>query len=211
MSVWALLEVRRLLPSKELETRIEGGIDWLLVKKDLSMGGWVPNPERNKNVEGFPGLTSHAVYVLLLAWPDFKSRRVAGGLDDVREDYVQWLAGAAIPPRKLEFDSRPVSDNDRTHDSDRYLHRSPRMVESSTFLWYPWTVMACKELEVVHASISKTMPFPGCVRLAVRAEEAIKFANLEPFAYATAEHLLAIDRLAGLSLESSKPTQTTRR
>lgn len=204
MSVWALLEVRRLQPSEAVDTRIERGIDWMLLKHDASVGGWVPNPSREKNLEGFPGLTSHTLYVLLLAWPDFKNRLVTGGFDDVLAQYVQWLAGAEIPPRKLEFGTRPVTDNDRMHDSDRYLYKSPRMVESSTFLWYPWTVMACKELERVHSSISSIKMFPGCDRLAVRAEEAAKFATTEPFTYATAEHLLAIDRLAGLSLEWRK-------
>jgi hypothetical protein len=82
------------------------------------------------------------------------------------------------------------------------------MVESSTFLWFPWSVLACLELDKARHDIPSISMYPGCERLALRVNEAIKFASAEPFIYATAENLLAIDALAGLSL-STTPVEPT--
>jgi hypothetical protein len=201
MAVWALLEVRRALNTEANDEYIKAGIDWLLQKSSLPQGGWVPNPDRRTQLESFPGLTAQVIFVLLQAPQEFDHLLLKGNFDGVLTEFSKWLAGEKVPLSSHSLLSRPISNNDRSHDSDRYLPRSKFMVESSTFLWYPWSLLACVELAMGADKRMEVDNFPGCQRLAARVNELIQFSHDEPISYVTAESLMAIDRLAARPVE----------
>jgi hypothetical protein len=204
MSVWALVEARQLTGSRENDEFIKRGINWLVLHYDEKIGGWVPNPDRKKQLDSFPGLTAHVLFVLTKAKPDFDSLLKGSEYENALSAFAKWLDGRALPLQKETFLNRSIRSNDRTHDSDRYLPRSPNMVEQSTFLWYPWTVGLCavlRERDVV----TRTRPaetWTRCEPINARVNELIKFANDDPFAYVTAESLLAVNLLVAQLQES---------
>ena len=69
-------------------------------------------------------------------------------------------------PDRTEFTTRAVGENDRLHNSDRYVSSAPEAtsqagcncppfaIEGSTFLWYPWSLAAARALSV-ERSLSK--------------------------------------------------------
>ncbi|WAC71688.1 hypothetical protein OU995_19155 [Roseateles sp. SL47] len=200
MSLWALLEIQRVAPSDALKQPIQDGLRWMLTNADMQTGGWRPSPFQRNKLEGFPGLAAKAIYVLLLAVPDHKALLVDGGFGDILTAFDHWLAGEEIPPRQLSFTTRSLSDNDRMHDADRYLYRSPRMLEGTTHLWFAWAALACKARERDADQFPDVKTFPGCGRLAVRVNEAVQFVTSETSSYVASENLLALDAIAELSL-----------
>jgi len=197
MALWALIEGKR-HPEMgrrvgfEYDDAIRSGIRWLLARYDSQLKSWVPNPERAKQTESFPGLTAQILYVLERAGPDFDFR---GDLayERAHRDFVQSIEGSGQNP-SLVLATRPASDNERTHDSDRYLRRSKFMVESSTYLWLPWSLAVCSQVgsrgsvNKVEGSVTKR----GCALLLGRVHDLIRFARDDPFAYVMAESLFAV-------------------
>jgi hypothetical protein len=194
MALWALIEAKK---HPEIGKRtgtayneaIKGGIRWLLARYDNQREGWVPNPERTKQTDSFPGLTAQVLYVLGRARPEF------GFL--VQEDPTYNRARQAlIKSIGSTLASRPANSNDRTHDSDRYLPHSKFMVESSTFLWFPWSIAFCSQLSVQSEAemAERKAATRGCTMLLGRINELIKFARDDPFAYVMAESLFAINQ-----------------
>jgi hypothetical protein len=226
MAVWALVEARKLKILKDAEQpahdqAIQNAIRWLLTTYNADRQSWVPNPERKRQLDSFPGLSAQVLFVLSKAQPDF------GYLLDGDETYKR--AGLAFlsatqgstTERAHDPRRRSVSNNDRTHDSDRYLWRSPYMVEGSTFLWFPWSLAYCAQcLEKSPAEVKVQNAARGiCKLLLGRVNESIGFAKSDPFAYVMAESLLAINlylRSAGAvpaskgSLDAAVPVSTRR-
>lgn len=193
MVTWALIEARHALADLGRDEYIKGGITWLLAHQSAAWGGWVPNPDRKAQLESFPGLTAHVIYVLLQAPSDFQYLLVEKSFPEVLTEFSRWLAGGEVPLAQYTMASRPVSSNDRSHDSDRYLPRSMFMVESSTFLWYPWTLNACLALAGGAALRLDVAEFNGCQLLDGRINDLVVFARDEPSSYVTAESLFALN------------------
>lgn len=198
MALWALVEA-----SKHPEIRkrtgitfddsIKGGIQWLLANYDKGLGGWSPNPGRARQTDNFSGLTGHVLYVLSRAMPDFEVMlKMDQSYNDAQHAYLTTMVeGSTFSPSLI---SRPAGNNDRTHDSDRYLTGSKFMIESSTFLWFPWALSLCAELKQREPTAEPDRGYAkrGCAALAGRVNDLIKFARNDPFAYVMAESLLAI-------------------
>jgi len=197
MAVWALTEVRQALNTPEYDANIRGGMTWLLVHKQSTWGWWVPNPGRSSQSTGqldsFPGLTAQVIFILLRTPKQFSYLLAENGFRSVLADFQEWLNGAPVPPSNINLLRRRIGENDRMHDSDRYLAHSKYTIEPSTFLWYPWAVAACRELpDNVLASFA-VENLHGCDRLSSRINDLVAFARDEPFSYVTAESLFAVD------------------
>jgi len=90
---------------------------------------------------------------------------------------------------------RSISENDQPHDMESYLDAcNVGTAESSTFLWYPWTLALAAT-----AAADKDLPIPvqrqagKMLRsLTPRLGELQRFANQNEAVYPTAEALLAI-------------------
>jgi len=193
MSTWALLEAKRLSKSDHYDEFIAGGVTWLLQHYSGEVGGWVPNPDRKHQLDSFPGLSSQVLFVLRRAQPDFGHLVTSDHYEAALATFSRWLRGEAIALRKDTVLSRAISSNDRTHDSDRYLPRSKYMVESSTFLWYPWILSACTALTERDGKTKDIDRYAGCGTLRARVNELVKFVRDDPFTYVTAESLLAVE------------------
>jgi hypothetical protein len=198
MAVWALAEARRWGAFDERsvsvgDVAIEKGIRWLLSTYAVELQSWVPNPGRPAQLETFPGLTAQVLYVLGRAKPYVAF--LDGDANYVRARNAFLVPDTRVRAQQRDPRSRPVTSNDRTHDSDRYLSDSPRMVESSTFLWAPWSLAYCADslghalgdINVREATLTMCRTVTG------RVNELTRFAKDEPFIYVMAETLLAIN------------------
>ena len=199
MALWALIEARKSSQLIEImDTRyddnIKGGIRWLLSNYNYDLRSWVPNPERAKQIERFPGLTAQTLYVLELARPEFNFLLKSNSTYDAgRQAFFNSIEGDDLQATPA-LASRLASNNDRTHDSDRYLPGTKFTVEGSTFLWFPWTIALCaqsqlgEDVETTTEEIAKR----GCSRLLGRINNLVKFAREDPFTYVMAESLFAL-------------------
>jgi hypothetical protein len=157
MATWCFVEARRSpslqsMVSSRYDGNIERGINWLLLNYDAKLG-WVPNPTRKPQSERFLGLDAQVLYVVSRAEHDFSSFLNAQATHTAKKDFLDFLDV-----------SRSLRTNDRMHDGDRYLMHasgSPATqsasavpcgcqftVESSTFLWYPWSLAAARALSM---------------------------------------------------------------
>jgi hypothetical protein len=197
--LWALVEARsqprlaRQLDATHDEA-IKKGLGWLLARFRPELSGWVPNPERSRQNEHFPGLTAQVLYVLGRARPLFPA--IVEPSDAYRNAWlalVRQLEGTAAGAPLLA--ARAARVNDRTHDSDRYLPRSKFMVEGSTFLWFPWVLAVCPQSASVPVlkDEERVRAASGCRALLGRVHELMSFAREDPFVYVMAETLLAIN------------------
>jgi hypothetical protein len=189
MSLWALLEARRLgTRYRQFDRNISAGIKWMLENYNAQTSGWVPNPDREKQLDSFPGLTAQVLYVLTLARPDFDYLITGSHYEEGLSLFSKWLEGD-VPPKQTEgFYTRRLSNNDQMHDSDRYLPRSKFFIEASSYLWYPWTFALCVVLQD-----SQPGKWSSCSGIYGRVHELIKFAREQPFTYVMAEGLFAIN------------------
>lgn len=195
VSLWALLEARRVLGPgpADRDLAIQNSMRWLLTTYHTEVQSWVPNPYRAQQSEAFPGLTAQVLFVLERARPDFAFILNGDGTyERARRDFVTLGKGksAGHDPR-----SRPVSSNDRTHDSDRYLRRSKFMVEGSTFLWFPWSLAYCSQTRRSPAMAKGDLEDMErhCATLEGRINELVQFAKRDPFAYVMAESLMSVN------------------
>jgi hypothetical protein len=157
MATWCLLEAdgAPALPStnrEQYEKPVHNGLTWLIsnYRRDL---GWVPNPNRKVQDEPFLGLSAQTLYVLVHAQTAPKY------------NYVSTLPNTSIAKTAFldftEFEQRPLGANNRLHDGDRYMRRAatsasapvptscpPFTIESSTFLWFPWSLALTRALAV---------------------------------------------------------------
>jgi hypothetical protein len=194
MTVWAVLEAKRRKIFDDRDSRTyndaaEKGIRWLLGMYNPYLQSWVPSPTRPGQLESFPGLTAQVLFVLGRAKPYFPFLDRDPNYERAEKAFLVPEARKALPVQDPR--SRPVASNDRTHDSDRYLSNPAHMVESSTYLWAPWSLAFCAEAHPGTNLLEDTRNMCGAV--IGRANELISFAEDEPFIYVMAESLLAIN------------------
>jgi hypothetical protein len=200
MSVWAMVEAQK---SPALRDRLKGkydasiraGMTWILTNYNKELASIVPNPERAKQIDAFPGLTAQVLYVMERARPEhgFALQNEPNyGL--MRKSFINSLETSTAKKGGTALLLRDVSSNDRIHDSDRYLPRSTRTVESSTFLWLPWTLAFCSTIKDYKDDASDDLGrvTNGCNKLGARANDLIRFAKEDPFVYVMAECLFAL-------------------
>src|SRR5439155_190080 len=162
--------------------------DWLLANWDVGVGGWSPNPSL-RTTESFPGLTAQTLYVLELVSKEkaFSYIQKDATFNTARSTFIKFAAGE-IPSQESLW-RKDISQNQRLHDSDRYLEGQPYTAEQMTFLWYPWTVAVMNEFRNDSAlqtsdQITAAHIFHSLMR---RINGYWRFAQRDPVIYPSAE------------------------
>ncbi len=122
------------------DENIRSGINWLL--RSYKEGqGWVPNPNRTGQKGRFDGLTAHVLFALSLAEtvPEFAYVKDDQNYRAARKEF---LSHKDIAQRSIE------KDNSSIPDADTALENTEFMGEGSTFLWFPWTLLALTQLSL---------------------------------------------------------------
>lgn len=221
MAVWCLLEAHR---SPEMAsvatgygTQIRDGFSWLLnrfsatnAREDHLPLGWVPNPFRANQQETVIGLNAQVLFVV-------QAVTQTPGFQDLRS-HPQFLAAIdAFLARENQLASVDIAHNHRLHDSDRYLPQAsatisvgndesvcscPVTIEGSTFLWYPWSFAAAKNLSVDSTLSEDRQKAAARIadRLLGRLSESAEFVSKE-LNYVTGEFLVCLlpARIRGLT------------
>lgn len=199
MALWAIVEAKNnpIIAERignKYDQSIRDGIRWLLSNYNQENQSWVPNPERKHQKDCFPGLTAQALYVLERTRSGFGALLSSDGtLEVARRNFINVLE-KGHPPNLIALTLRSAQQNDRTHDSDRYLPRSSSMVEGSTFLWFPWALALCGETGNGRTwKIDDIPEIRGCTQILERVNDLTHFAHEDPFTYVMAESLFAIN------------------
>lgn len=139
MAVWSYVEAEKVPALRErlgpaYQSRLRNGIQWLLSAYDRN-NGWVPNPNRKDQVDQFPGLTAHVLFVL--------SRAEAADPTLASEDVLREAKSAFLKQRDLVN----LSVTSYTAVTSGDVHLTPEFTaEGMQFLWYPWAISAYKSL-----------------------------------------------------------------
>ena len=144
MALWALVEARAepLLSASigdRYDESIRRGVNWLLVHRNADPPGWVPNPTRGNVHETFPGLTAQALFVLARA--DKVNSSFINSRSAYKDAKQAFLKSLQVPSCVSKLDTR-------TPDVDVHLRPTDRVLEGSTFLWFPWTVATLSDFTV---------------------------------------------------------------
>lgn len=209
MAVWALVEARNnaLLSGKAgwtYDQNIKNGVRWLLRNRQTSragVSGWWPNPTTTNQNGSFVGLTAHVLYVLQRAKEEFPFLVANDDLESARADFLHTALVGGGGRKGLAH--RPVEQNDRPHDADRYLQGvDDFQAESSTFLWYPWSLAAAVTMmDDPTLSASERDDARRLVKILIRRSgDLTRFVQADEAVYPAAENLFAI----GLYLHSEK-------
>jgi hypothetical protein len=199
MAIWALAEAEQngdIVKGHEESYRaaLTSGAKWLLASHTTGsegFSGWWPNPSVKTLVGSYPGLTSQALFILSEAK---KSHSFIGADPKYKEAIGDFIKVALDGGDNFEpLTKRRIIDNEKAHDSDRYLEDREETSEQSTFLWYPWTIALAANLdhdtlltESQHERLRSLLS-----RLMARSQEAESFARRDEVIYPTAEILFA--------------------
>lgn len=154
MALHALLEARR-EPSVGRDERwaydqsIRRGVDWLLQKYTTSAEGaegWFPNPTLASQTGECLPLTAHAMLTLQMAYRDLGPSADQPRFERARSAFLnQALTGAA---QQASTARRPFNVVCQLRDVDTHLAGAgDYRLEPSTYIWYPWTLIAVTELK----------------------------------------------------------------
>src|SRR5262249_29033447 len=113
------------------DDNIRRGVSWLLVHQNQNPKGWIPNPSRENVHEAFPGLTAQVLFVLARA--DKVDQRFVNSRSVYNAAKEAFLQSLQVPSCVSKLDTR-------VPDPDVHLRPTDRVLEGSTFLWFPWTV-----------------------------------------------------------------------
>jgi hypothetical protein len=144
MALWALVDARAepMLSASvgdRYDESIRRGVNWLLVHRNPDPPGWVPNPTRGNVRETFPGLTAQVLFVLARA--DKVNSSFVNSRSAYKEAKEAFLKSLQLPSCVSQLDTR-------TPDVDVHLRPTDRVLEGSTFLWFPWTVATLSDFTV---------------------------------------------------------------
>jgi len=207
MALWGLVEARdtQLVSSSSewhYDDNIRRAANWLLnhrVRDADGNPGWSTNPVITRPARIMPGLTGHALFVLARAAKDFP---YIAGQPEYREARSDFLRLSAAGSKSYEpVSARAVSANDQGHDSDRYFTDLAKVfpqwaqfrAESSTFLWYPWTMAAAlmTEADGSASDSERKMASKIVKHLSQRSGDVAEFAGSDNSIYPTAELAIA--------------------
>ncbi len=190
MALWALVEARSepmlsTTVGRHYDDNIRRGVSWLLVHRNRTPAGWVPNPLRENVREGFPGLTAQVLFVLARADqadPTFVNSR--GEYNDAKTEFLGCLD---TPTCASKLDTR-------VPDVDVHLRPPERVLEGSTVLWYPWTVATLSDLTLDPDLTTDARKMADRFRddLLSRHEEVIQGLGVG-LTYALSENLIAVE------------------
>jgi hypothetical protein len=207
VAVWALVELRRgeLCAERcaEVDGAIRAGVNWLLKTYEDGVNSWVPRPGRGGNLEGFPGLSGQAIYVLERARP-IVGDLLSAEYQDYRRQYFKSFDTPPDPTHPA-LRNRNAGDNDRTPDGDLALPGKGVLLEGSTFLWFPWALAACSiQADMKASADDAALIARSCSHLGGRLNDLVHFAKSEVFVYIMAESLLTL-RLQMGSAPAARP------
>jgi hypothetical protein len=144
IALWALVEARSepMLSGsvgKRYDDSIRRAVSWLLVHRNQAPSGWIPNPGRENVREGFPGLTAQVLFVL------GQADKTESSFVNSRIEYIdakmKFLDCLSTTQCASKLDTR-------VPDADVHLRPTNRVLEGSTFLWFPWTVATLSDLTI---------------------------------------------------------------
>jgi hypothetical protein len=190
IALWAFLDARSepLLSAnvgKRYDDNIRRAVSWLLVHQNHSAPGWIPNPVRENVRETFPGLTAQVLFVLARADQvdqSFVNSRVA--YDDAKMAFLDCLSAPTCASRL----------DTRVPDADVHLRPTDRVLEGSTFLWFPWTLATVSDLTLDQDLTADARKTADRFRdeLLSRHEEITEGLGVA-LTYALGEHLICVD------------------
>lgn len=193
MALWALVEA---LESREVALAdraaaldsAKRAAQWLLNARNESVG-WYPNPQR-RQPGSFPGLTAQVLFVL---------DRAKGQVSFLRTSSVLAESAAAFASRG-DLVGRELIDNERLPDFDQHLVTIEHQLEGSTYLWFPWTVLALDRLrsDVELTPAVREGAEKRLLDLLERVDEIVEHVG-QGGTYELAEYLLALSEIGSSS------------
>lgn len=117
---------------------VRRGFNWLLQTYKPGQG-WVQNPTRTGQKDHFDGLTAQTLFVM---------SRAAGvpELSYLKNDQTYRIARQDFARNKPLATRSIEKENSSIPDADAAFHGSEFMAEGSTFLWFPWSLLALTEI-----------------------------------------------------------------
>jgi hypothetical protein len=191
MAIWAIAEAaspdlgifsQSELPA--LETSMRDAMEWLrdkAITDKSGIPGWKLNPSNPTGEEPFLGLAAQTLCII--------------GRLPIRLDLESQTKFTGMRKRLLaaadQWAGRHLRDNDRMHDADSYLYPTSKVIEPSTFLWYPWSVSLMRSLSEDPAMTPKQQAEAKkwLKRLRARAGEFGRVVSMD-YNYVGAEALL---------------------
>lgn len=143
ISLWTLVEARQSAAVNQRigsthDDQMRRAISWLLQTYRAGQG-WVQNPTRTGQKDRFDGLTAQAIFVLARAAdvPEFSFLKNDQTYRTAARDFV---SNKSLATRIVD------KDNSSIPDADVAFQGSEFMAEGSTFLWFPWSLVALTEI-----------------------------------------------------------------
>jgi hypothetical protein len=190
VALWTFLEARsESLLSASVGTRyddnIRRAVSWLLVHHNHSAPGWIPNPTRENVRELFPGLTAQVLFVLARA--DQADQSFVNSRVEYKDAKTAFLECVQTPTCAARLDTR-------VPDVDVHLRPTDRVLEGSTFLWFPWTLATLSDLTVDQDLTAEARRTADHFRdeLLSRHEEITEGLGVA-LTYALGEHLICVE------------------
>jgi hypothetical protein len=141
-ALWALAAVARRRGDDQLAEPLRRGLAWLWATRKPDLG-WVPNPSRPRQHDGYVGLDAQILAVLLSMEPALSAAAGRGllGRNPAFEAAKRDLLDAP------ELMSRRFGHNDRVDNLDQAVEGGGFLLEGSSFLWCPWSLRAITLLQ----------------------------------------------------------------
>jgi hypothetical protein len=175
---------------------IRKGLNWLLRSKQTGSSGyigWWPNPNLPSQTGQCLGLTAQSIEILAMG--DINSGLVtdATELDKTISDFLRQTTSAE--PAGDSVNSKNIEDNCVLGDTDTYVPPQPLFrMEPSTYLWYPWSLMAAENLKddrrLSMADQARRRHLEDI--LVRRIPDAVQFAKMHSALYPSAETALGL-------------------
>ncbi len=200
MALWALTEARANPQfasrfSQSWRQAANAGVQNILQQFNREPASpWISTrPELAGKTGRYAGLSAQALLVMHRAAHAFPELGLEAGVNRSIEAHIG--QAVALDSENQWLSARALDDNDRAHDSDRYLANcGDRTGEGSSYLWYPWTIAlagaaaddrsASEKLRRDSTFIVQTM--------GRRADQLPAFVNSDGYAYPVAETLFAL-------------------
>ncbi|HEY0431971.1 MAG TPA: adenylate/guanylate cyclase domain-containing protein [Pyrinomonadaceae bacterium] len=193
IAVWTFAEASQSPAVRErtgnkYDQAVRRAVSWLLQNYKLGQG-WVQNPQRTGQKDRFDGLTAQALFALSRAEsiPELAYLKNDQTYRNARKDFINNKELAAKSNEK---------DNSSIPDADVHFAGSEFMSEGSTFLWFPWSLLALTQLSQDKSLTEEERKAASQLRLEIlnanaeRFDQYVETANLT---YLLAENLFCVN------------------
>jgi hypothetical protein len=179
----------------QYDQALQRGISWLLQTYKAGQG-WVQNPQRTGQKDRFDGLTAQTLFILSRA-------QTTPQMDYLKNDQTYQTARRDFINNKELAAKSIEKDNSSIPDADVHFANSEFMAEGSTFLWFPWSLLALTQLSTDQTLSEDERKAAARLRLEIlnanadRFDQYVETANLT---YFLAENLFAVNIYLNRSL-----------